>query len=325
MDKRGNIFSRNMRLFAAIMTLIEALVLTSFTGCAGKKVDYGVDTEVKEQKNASKVSYLRTDKPWVENITVQTKKGDVTLGIDAKILVPDCETMHVVGVEDVKLDTEYKKRFLDAYFGGGEYYYHDLEHYTVDELNSYIDLKSRELNEMNSRDDVDDSTKQELVQQMEQDLSGYRDLLTDAKISYTIASDLQSCDEYAGYKGDTFCEVTFKEHWVNAYVFKLDGKYYGPPSFKEENYDNVSQTFQEDNLTDSAGADGNECTRSAAESKKLVQDFMGKLGLSNQVERGECDCNWLGFNNGDENWESRSNTLWGYVYSYGTGDRKSVV
>lgn len=39
---------------------------------------------------------------------------------------------------------------------------------------------------------------------MEQDLSGYRDLLTDAKISYTIASDLQSCDEYAGYKGDTF-------------------------------------------------------------------------------------------------------------------------
>ena len=87
----------------------------------------------------------------------------------------------------------------------------------------------------------------------------------------------------------------------------------------ENNYDNVSQTFQEDNLTDSAGADGNECTRSAAESKKLVQDFMGKLGLSNQVERGECDCNWLGFNNGDENWESRSNTLWGYVYSYGTG------
>ena len=41
MDKRGNISSRNMRLFATIMTLIEALVLTSFTGCAGKKVDYG--------------------------------------------------------------------------------------------------------------------------------------------------------------------------------------------------------------------------------------------------------------------------------------------
>ena len=43
MDKRGNISSRNMRLFAAIMTLIEALVLISLAGCAGKKVDYGTD------------------------------------------------------------------------------------------------------------------------------------------------------------------------------------------------------------------------------------------------------------------------------------------
>ena len=82
--------------------------------------------------------------------------------------------------------------------------------------------------------------------------------------------------------------------------------------------DNVSQTFQEDNLTDSAGADGNECTRSAAESKKLVQDFMGKLGLSNQVERGECDCNWLGFNNGMKLGEPQEHIV-GYVYSYGTG------
>ena len=53
---------KHTRIFAAIMTLIEALVLTSFTGCAGKKVDYGVDTEVKEQKNASKVSDLKRQK-----------------------------------------------------------------------------------------------------------------------------------------------------------------------------------------------------------------------------------------------------------------------
>ena len=44
MDKRGNISSRNMRSFAAIMTLIEALILTSLAGCADKKVDYGTDT-----------------------------------------------------------------------------------------------------------------------------------------------------------------------------------------------------------------------------------------------------------------------------------------
>lgn len=39
-----------MRLFAAIMTLIEALVLTSLAGCADKKVDYGNESESKETK-----------------------------------------------------------------------------------------------------------------------------------------------------------------------------------------------------------------------------------------------------------------------------------
>ena len=39
----------------AIMTLIEALVLISLAGCAGKKVDYGVDTEVKSQNVVSSV------------------------------------------------------------------------------------------------------------------------------------------------------------------------------------------------------------------------------------------------------------------------------
>ena len=36
------------------------------------------------------------------------------------LIITTCENVHVVEVEDVKLDTEYKKRFLDAYFGGGE-------------------------------------------------------------------------------------------------------------------------------------------------------------------------------------------------------------
>ena len=59
MDKRGNISSRNMRLFAAIMTLIEALVLISLAGCAGKKVDYGTESESKETKNMSALADIR--------------------------------------------------------------------------------------------------------------------------------------------------------------------------------------------------------------------------------------------------------------------------
>ena len=41
---------KHTRIFAAIMTLIEALVLISLAGCAGKKVDYGNESESKETK-----------------------------------------------------------------------------------------------------------------------------------------------------------------------------------------------------------------------------------------------------------------------------------
>lgn len=50
---------KHTRIFAAIMTLIEALVLTSFTGCAGKKVDYGNESESKETKNMSALADIR--------------------------------------------------------------------------------------------------------------------------------------------------------------------------------------------------------------------------------------------------------------------------
>ena len=44
---------KHTRIFAAVMTLIEALILTSLTGCSGKKVDYGNESESKETKNMS--------------------------------------------------------------------------------------------------------------------------------------------------------------------------------------------------------------------------------------------------------------------------------
>ena len=53
MDKRGNISSRNMRLFAAIITLIEALILTSLAGCPVFWVRNLVTTAITALKIAS--------------------------------------------------------------------------------------------------------------------------------------------------------------------------------------------------------------------------------------------------------------------------------
>ena len=50
---------KHTRIFAAVMTLIEALILTSLTGCSGKKVDYGNESESKETKNMSALADIR--------------------------------------------------------------------------------------------------------------------------------------------------------------------------------------------------------------------------------------------------------------------------
>lgn len=76
MDKRGNISSRNMRLFAAIMTLIEALVLISLAGCAGKKVDYGTDTEKLTKSAVCNVKDFSTDETYSDEFSVQTEIGN---------------------------------------------------------------------------------------------------------------------------------------------------------------------------------------------------------------------------------------------------------
>ena len=130
---------KHTRILVAAMTIVEAIVIISLTGCSGKKVDYGNESESKETKNMSALADIRADSGWNENFTIQTGNGEKTVYVNANIVVPDFDNMSVVEVENVKIDADYKKRFLDLYFGGNEYYYHDPDHYTVDELNEVIE------------------------------------------------------------------------------------------------------------------------------------------------------------------------------------------
>ena len=297
---------KHTRIFAAIMTLIEALVLTLFTGCAGKKVDYGNESESKETKNMSALADIKADSGWNENFTIQTGNGEKTVYVYANIVVPDFDNMSVVEVENVKIDADYKKRFLDLYFGGNEYYYHDPDHYTVDELNEVLEYWQKE--------QVD--TYREWL---EQRLAEYRDKLETAKTTYTVAKDLENCEVFAGYKGDVFCEVEFEAHKVHAYALHQSGTDYGPPSLRNEDYDTITQTFQDDDLKDKADDPTNASRKSATSAKKEAGNFLSKLGMQDLVERGECECSWIGFNIDSEKENDYQTAAWGYIYSYATG------
>lgn len=252
---------KHTRILAAAMTIVEAIVIISLTGCSGKKVDYGNESESKETKNMSALADIRADSGWNENFTIQTGNGEKTVYVNANIVVPDFDNMSVFEVENVKIDADYKKRFLDLYFGGNEYYYHDPDHYTVDELNEVIEDWQKTQDETHS-------------EWLEQRLAEYRDKLETAKTTYTVAKDLENCEVFAGYKGD--------------------------------------------DLKDKADETSNEGSKSAASAKKEAGDFLSKLGMQDLVERGECECSWIGFNNSEEGNDYQT-AVWGYIYSYATG------
>lgn len=296
---------KHTRILAAAMTIVEAIVIISLTGCSGKKVDYGNESESKETKNMSALADIRADSGWNENFTIQTGNGEKTVYVNANIVVPDFDNMSVFEVENVKIDADYKKRFLDLYFGGNEYYYHDPDHYTVDELNEVIEDWQKTQDETHS-------------EWLEQRLAEYRDKLETAKTTYTVAKDLENCEVFAGYKGDVFCEVDFEAHKVHAYALHQSGTDYGPPSLRNEDYDTITQTFQDDDLKDKADETSNEGGKSAASAKKEAGDFLSKLGMQDLVERGECECSWIGFNNSEEGNDYQT-AVWGYIYSYATG------
>ena len=296
---------KHTRILAAAMTIVEAIVIISLTGCSGKKIDYGNESESKETKNMSALADIRADSGWNENFTIQTGNGEKTVYVNANIVVPDFDNMSVVEVENVKIDADYKKRFLDLYFGGNEYYYHDPDHYTVDELNEVIEYWQK----------TQDATHSEWL---EQQLAEFRDKLETAKTSYTVAKDLENCEVFAGYKGDVFCEVDFEAHKVHAYALHQSGTDYGPPSLRNEDYDTITQTFQDDDLKDKADETSNEGSKSAASAIKVGGDLLSILGMQDLVERGECECSWIGFNNSEEENDYQT-AVWGYIYSYATG------
>ena len=109
---------KHTRMLATAMTIVEAIVIISLAGCSGKKVDYGNESESKETKNMSVLADIKADSGWKENFTIQTGNGEKTVYVNANIVVPDFDNMSVVEVENVKIDADYKKRFLDLYFGG---------------------------------------------------------------------------------------------------------------------------------------------------------------------------------------------------------------
>ena len=313
MDKRGNISSRNMRLFAAIMTLIEALILTSLAGCADKKVDYGTGTEKLTKSAVCNVKDFSTDETYSDEFSVQTEIGNVNIDISAKVELPDCKTMSVVEVEKIPYSAKLKEKVLKAYFGESQIYYYDKEHWTKTQLQNLIDS----INSSTTPTDTSGTGNRAEF------LKEYTHYLENAGDEWTIATEYDSCDEFVGKKGNTWYNVNFvadgdenkwlsgigagpiegytkkagsnEYEWSNIFNDGYVQQYFGPDSLME--YDTVNDiTDSQDTSGEEIAQEENESGITIEEAGNMIDSFLKETGFSSIPQTESSQLKWSGYN-----------------------------
>ena len=195
------------------------MVMVLLTGCGEKKVDYEMETEQETKGVVGTLDEFREADNWDDSFTVTTSDGDVKIRINATIDVPEADAMSVVAAEELKIDVDYKKKFLKAYFKDSEIYYHDFEHLTKEELQTAVDSMDGTIVAVQSQiDDLENNVHHQDVErhkemlndwkeETEEQKKQYEKALETAKDTYTAAEDYDSCNEYAGYCGDLLCKA----------------------------------------------------------------------------------------------------------------------
>ena len=199
--------------------ILAGMVMVLLTGCGEKKVDYEMETEQETKGVVGTLDEFREADNWDDSFTVTTSDGDVKVRINASIDVPEADAMSVVAAEELKIDVDYKKKFLKAYFKDSEIYYHDVEHLTKEELQTAVDSMDGTIVAVQSQiDDLENNAHYQDVErhkemlndwkeETEEQKKQYEKALETAKDTYTAAEDYDSCNEYAGYCGDLLCKV----------------------------------------------------------------------------------------------------------------------
>ena len=93
-----------------------------------------METENINTKAGSDISAFDDSTKWNDSFSVETSDKSVDVDISADITLPDCKSMSVVEVKNIKVGADFKKSVIEAYFGDSTVYYHDIPHYTKEEI-----------------------------------------------------------------------------------------------------------------------------------------------------------------------------------------------
>ena len=298
------------------------LVMGMLCGCGEKTVDYSVDTEQPAEAATGSLAQFAEAEHWIDKWMIPMADGDeFSMSVNAKVTIPDTDAMYVVEVEETALDAEWKQQFLNLFYGGDTFYYHDKAHYPKEELDTLIGYCEDTIAAVESPDYKGDydGEKQILLDINKEQIEEYQSYLQNAPDDYVLAEEFDNCNDYLGEVGGILCTVTFPtkgeegtEHVVGVNAYPLDREAFGPES--DYDYGSMYKIAHPSKISE------NTCDISQEEARALADDFMGRMGRTNQVCYDESDTVWLRLVQDEMGMPTgMEEVTYGYSFTYGTG------
>lgn len=298
------------------------LVTGLLCGCEGKTVDYSVDTEQPAEAATGSLVQFAEEERWIDKWTIPMTDGnEFSMSVNAEVTVPDTDAMYVVEVEETALDAEWKQQFLKLFYGGDTFYYHDMAHYPKEELDTLIGYCEDTIAAVESPDYQEDydGEKQILLDINKEKIEEYQSYRENAPDDYVLAEKFDDCNDYLGEVGGILCTVQFPtkgeegaERVVSVNAYPLDREAFGPES--EFDYESMYKEAQPSGISE------NTCDISMDEARDLANDFLGRMGRTNQVCYDESDAVWVRVARDETGRAFASEEVtYGYTFFYGTG------
>lgn len=331
MRKYGSVSGKRMRYWGQMsgMLLVVCLLVATLTGCSGRDVDYDLDTEQNANGSTGGLEQFADAEDWKDTVEYTDAEGrKIVATIDAGISTPDVDAMYVVKAEETVCDTAFKTQIMDSFFEGGDIYYHDIPYWTREELEEAMSDVERSIQEQEENLEgfagmTDMPDLQIYLEGMQSDLDRlnallqqYRDAYEEAGDEYTPAEEVDSCNNFIGYRDGIKYIVSFPAEGEDPYISIMAGEMTGGAStyIPEglEKYSNVTCYWQD--LEEGT----NQCSISREDAQALADQLLRDCGRSCQVLTQVYDLEWRGFDPTSED-DIEEYVRDGYSFAYGTG------
>ena len=282
MRKLFNENGANYKHFSKKITvgfITATLLLTAFSGCGDKTVDYGLDKETAGDGSEADSGTLAEKYNIPDEINVSIDVGDSTLTKieinDEDITYPDTSSMDIAFYKKKEFNSETKKNLAETVFDKDEgIYVYDEENPTKSDLQDTIERYKVEKEEALNNGDADSAAvSQEMIDMLTEQLDSAPD-------EYGAAGDYSESRYIGTIDGREYCLQLYENY---SYLYIRENKAdYRPLVGAEENiscYSTSSGDFDAAEIEDLE----NMCSLSEEEALNIAEDFMSNIGFDDMI------------------------------------------